>query len=234
MEKASVLEIRKLAKAFHLHERDHRFTAFEGVDVDVEAGSVTVLAGPSGSGKSSVLRCVNRTYLPTAGRIAYTTRAGESLDLTTLDERRVMELRRTEISFVTQFLHCLPRKGALDVVARAALQAGTPRAEALEYAAHLLCGLAIDERLWPMPPATFSGGEKQRVNIARGLISRPRLLLLDEPTASLDPESAERVLALVAKARDEGAGVLAVLHDSRMIERIADNTVNMAVSEPAA
>ena len=224
-----ILSIRELAKAFHLHERDHRFTAFDCLDADVHAGRITVLAGPSGSGKSSVLRCVYRTYLPSAGSVKYTTRAGEALDLSMLDERGVLNLRRMEIAFVTQFLHCLPRKGALDVVARAAIQAGIPRTEATDQAGGMLRELGIAERLWSLPPATFSGGEKQRVNIARGLITRPRLLLLDEPTASLDPESAERVFAMIDQACAAGTGVLAVLHDREVIERVGHQVVNLAI-----
>lgn len=229
-----ILSIRGLSKSFDLRERNHQFTAFEALDFEVHAGSMTALSGPSGSGKSSVLRCVYRTYLPGRGGIHYTSRDGEQIDLSIVPEHRMLELRRTEISFVTQFLHCLPRKSAVDVIARAGIQAGRPRREAVEHASELLRDLGISERLWSMPPATFSGGEKQRVNIARGFISRPRLLLLDEPTASLDAESAERVLALVGQARRGGTGVLAVLHDQALIERVADNIVSLAAPTPVA
>jgi alpha-D-ribose 1-methylphosphonate 5-triphosphate synthase subunit PhnL len=226
--------VQGLRKGFHLFERDRKFTAFEGVDFAVRAGCVTVLAGPSGSGKSSVLRCVFRTYLPEAGSAQYRNAAGENLDLMQLDEHAVLQLRRREISFVTQFLHCLPRKSALDVVARPLVQLGQSRHAATAHAAETLQQLGIAERLWELPPATFSGGEKQRVNIARGLITEPRLLLLDEPTASLDADSAERVIAQIERACSRGAGVLATFHDPALIERLADEVVYMDVPAEAA
>jgi alpha-D-ribose 1-methylphosphonate 5-triphosphate synthase subunit PhnL len=229
-----ILEVRGLSKGFHLFERDRRFTAFEDVNFDVTAGRITVLAGPSGSGKSSVLRCIHRTYLPGGGAIKYHPAGGETVDLAALDEYRVLQLRRAEIAFVTQFLHCLPRKSALDVVARPLLQLGQKREAATTRAADLLRELGIAERLWELPPGTFSGGEKQRVNIARGLITRPRLLLLDEPTASLDAEAAERVLAMIRRACGNGAGVAAVFHDPALIERIADDVVQLEVPAEAA
>jgi alpha-D-ribose 1-methylphosphonate 5-triphosphate synthase subunit PhnL len=228
-----ILRVRGLSKTFNLHERRHQFTAFDALDLDVCAGSMTVLAGPSGTGKSSVLRCVYRTYLPSSGTMHYSNRAGTQLDLSTLPEHEVLDLREREIAFVTQFLHCLPRKGAVDVIARSAVQAGIPQQQAAERACGLLRELGISERLWAVPPATFSGGEKQRVNIARGLIVKPRLLLLDEPTASLDPESADRVIALLNEARREGTGILAVLHDHALIDRVAGRVISMAAPATA-
>lgn len=229
-----ILKVRGLSKGFHLHERDRHFSAFEDVSFDVHAGAVTVLAGPSGSGKSSVLRSIYRTYLPGGGSAEYTTPTGETVDLCTLDEHRVQSLRRGEFAFVTQFLHCLPRKSALDVVARPLLSLGQTRGNATARAAELLRDLGIAERLWELPPGTFSGGEKQRVNIARGVITSPRLLLLDEPTASLDADSVERVLALIQRVCADGAGVLAVFHDPALIERVADTTVQLNVPAEAA
>lgn len=230
----TILQVRGLHKGFHLYERGHRFTAFDGVSFDVQPGHVTVLSGPSGSGKSSVLRCVHRTYLPGGGSVNYTTAKGDDLDLSTLDDYRVLELRGGEIAFVTQFLHCLPRKSALDVVARPLLKLGHTREAANARAAHLLRELGIAERLWDLPPGTFSGGEKQRVNIARGLVTEPRLLLLDEPTASLDAESADRAIGLIEQACASGTGVLAVFHDPALIQRIADDVIPMEVPAEAA
>jgi alpha-D-ribose 1-methylphosphonate 5-triphosphate synthase subunit PhnL len=229
-----ILKVRGLGKSFHLHERDRRFSAFEDISFDVRAGAVTVLAGPSGSGKSSVLRCIYRTYLPGGGSAGYVTASGETVDLSTLDEHRVQALRRAEIAFVTQFLHCLPRKSALDVVARPLLSLGRTREAATARAAELLRELGIAERLWELPPGTFSGGEKQRVNIARSVITSPRLLLLDEPTASLDADSVERVMALIERVCADGAGVLGIFHDPALIERVADITVQLNVTAEAA
>jgi alpha-D-ribose 1-methylphosphonate 5-triphosphate synthase subunit PhnL len=230
-----ILSVRGLSKRFRLHEPGRDFTAFEGLDFDVRAGGVTLLAGRSGSGKSSALRCIYRTYLPGGGSARYVTAAGEHVDLLGLDEYPVQQLRRRELAFVTQFLHCLPRKSALDVVARPLLALGASRALAIERASTLLSELGIPERLWALPPVTFSGGEKQRVNIARGCVTEPRLLLLDEPTASLDADASARVSRLIGRALSRGSGVLAVFHDSAPVAGLPQRVVQIPEpSRPAA
>jgi alpha-D-ribose 1-methylphosphonate 5-triphosphate synthase subunit PhnL len=226
-----ILRVRGLCKSFYLHERGRRLVAFEGVEFDVRPGTLTVLCGPSGSGKSSVLCCVYRSYLPSRGSVYYETADGAALDLAELDDYEMQQLRRRELSFVTQFLHCLPRKSALDVVARPLLALGATRAEALTRAAELLAELGIAERLWELPPSTFSGGEKQRVNIARGCVAEPRLLLLDEPIASLDANAARRVVQLMARTLSRGAGVLAVFHDTAPIEQLRHELVRLIPGE---
>jgi alpha-D-ribose 1-methylphosphonate 5-triphosphate synthase subunit PhnL len=222
-----ILRVRGLSKNFHVCERGRHIQALDGVDFDVHAGTLTLVSGPSGSGKSSVLSCIHRTYLPSHGSLHYLTGAGNQVDLAQLGEYAMLLLRRNEIAFVTQFLRCLPRKSALEVVARPLLALGASRADALARAAEALAELGLAERLWELPPSTFSGGEKQRVNIARGCIARPRLLLLDEPTASLDAEAARKVVGSIARALSRGAGVLAVFHDSAPLADLKHETVRL-------
>jgi alpha-D-ribose 1-methylphosphonate 5-triphosphate synthase subunit PhnL len=157
----------------------------------------------------------------------YRDAAGNTTDLAQTSEHRMLELRQRDIGFVTQFLHCLPRRSALDVVCEPLVAQGVPREAARQRAGELLGLLNVPERLWGVPPATFSGGEKQRVNLARGLIARPRLLLLDEPTASLDPATTERVIDLIATIKAEGVAMLAIFHDPELVRRTANRVVEL-------
>ena len=232
----AILTIENYAKHFHLHERDKLIPSASHVNLSVYPGRLTALVGPTGAGKSSVLKGVYRTYLPSAGRILFRTRAGSIVDLARADEHQVLELRKQEIGFVTQFLHCLPRKSALDVVAEPLFARGVDSDEARARAGKLLQQLAVPDHLWHVPPATFSGGEKQRVNLARGLIAQPRLLLLDEPTASLDPATTERVVAHIQALKETGIAMLAIFHHPDLVRRLADDVIELspplAIVEP--
>lgn len=232
----AILTIENYAKTFHLHERDKFIPSASHVSLSVYPGKLTALIGPTGAGKSSVLKGVYRTYLPSDGRILFRTATGEIVDLAQADEHRMLELRKTEIGFVTQFLHCLPRKSALEVVAEPLMSRGVHVEEARGRAADLLAQLAVPSHLWNVPPATFSGGEKQRVNLARGLIAQPNLLLLDEPTASLDPATAERVVAHLESLKDTGIAMLAIFHHPDLVQRLADDVIELsppiAIVEP--
>jgi alpha-D-ribose 1-methylphosphonate 5-triphosphate synthase subunit PhnL len=222
-----VLRVEGYTKQFSLHEQGVVIPSSHDVYIEVDAGSLTALIGTTGSGKSSVLKGVYRTYLPTAGRLLYSTAAGEMVDLARADAHRIIELRRDEIGFVTQFLHFLPRQPTDLVVAQPLVQRGRPVEEARALAHEMLAALNLPERLWGVSPATFSGGEKQRVNLARGLVSRPRLLLLDEPTASLDPATSERVVRLIEALKQEGVAMLAIFHQPELVERLADHVVEL-------
>lgn len=232
----AILTIENYAKTFHLHERNKLIPSASHVNLSVYPGRLTALVGPTGAGKSSVLKGVYRTYLPSAGRILFRTKAGNTVDLALADEHQVLELRKQEIGFVTQFLHCLPRKSAIDVVAEPLFARGVNGDEARARAEKLLEQLAVPRHLWNVPPATFSGGEKQRVNLARGLIAQPRLLLLDEPTASLDPITTERVVAHIESLKETGIGMLAIFHHPDLVRRLADDVVELspplAIVEP--
>jgi alpha-D-ribose 1-methylphosphonate 5-triphosphate synthase subunit PhnL len=222
-----VLSVRGYAKRFVLHEQGKTIPSASDVNLAVHAGRLTALVGPTGAGKSSVLKGIYRSYKPQTGQLLYRRADGEVIDLARADDHQVLALRRDEIGFVTQFLHVLPRQAALDVVARPLCQQGMAREAARQRAAELLAALQVPERLWPLAPATFSGGERQRVNLARGLAARPRLLLLDEPTASLDPDTTEQVVALLEQRKAEGCALLAIFHQPELVERLADDVVRL-------
>lgn len=224
----AILEVDGLTKHFQLHDQHKLLPSCMNVGLEVHAGRLTALVGPTGAGKSSVLKCIYRTYLPTSGRILFRAAGGQVIDMVHASEHQVLALRGREIGFVTQFMQCLPRKSTLDVVGAPLMAAGTGRGEAHERAADLLERLNVPERLWMLPPATFSGGEKQRVNLARGLIARPRLLLLDEPTASLDGETTDRVVDLLQAVKAEGVAMLAIFHHPDLVGRLADRTIELA------
>jgi len=223
-----VLKVEGFSKTFTLHEQNKLIPSSSNVNLDVFSGRLTALIGPTGSGKSSVLKGIYRTYLPSSGRIAYRSTNGNTVDLAKADEHQILNLRKQEIGFVTQFLRVLPRQSTEDVVATPLYMQGISRAEAREQARDILDKLKLPERLWGISPATFSGGEKQRVNLARGLLSKPRLLLLDEPTASLDPQTTELVIGLINDLKCEGVAILAIFHHPDVVERLADNVVKLS------
>lgn len=220
-----VLQVDGYGKYFQLHEQNKLIPSSHNVSFSVHAGQLTALVGPTGAGKSSVLKGIYRSYLPTSGRILYRDKQGHELDICLASDHQVLELRRREIGFVTQFLHCLPRQSTLDVVAHPLFMNGVAREDARQRAAELLAAMKLPERLWSVSPATFSGGERQRVNLARGFIARPRLLLLDEPTASLDPETAECVISLIERLKAEGTAMLAIFHHPETTRRLADQII---------
>jgi alpha-D-ribose 1-methylphosphonate 5-triphosphate synthase subunit PhnL len=228
MSENTILEINNLSKIFFLHEQRKSLPSAQDISFPVYAGKLTTLTGASGVGKSSILKCIYRTYLPTRGAIYYYTEEGEKLDLALISEQEILQLRRGDISFVTQFLHCLPRQSTIDVVAKPLFDLGIEREEARDRAKNLLREIQLPERLWMLSPTTFSGGEKQRVNLARATIFNPRLLLLDEPTASLDSASVERVVKMIQRIKQAGTAILAILHDLDLVKEIADFEVKLS------
>lgn len=228
-----VLSVRGLRKRFVLHAIGGReVEALRGVDLDVAAGEHVALAGNSGAGKSTVLRCVHRTYLPTAGSIVVDTAAG-AVDLATASEREVLALREQALGYVSQFLRAEPRRGPLDLVARAAVRRGMDRSTATEAAAQALRKLNIDEQLWAVYANVLSGGEKQRVNLAAGTVCPPRVLLLDEPVSALDPANRDAALEMIAELTHLGVAVLSVFHDLDAMERLATRVIVMRDGEIA-
>lgn len=225
-----ILQVRELTKNFTLHEQNKVLPGVKRISFNVKSGKLTALTGPSGAGKSSLLKCIYRTYLSQSGEISYSTAAGNWLNLVTASEYEILHLRRNEISFVTQFLHCLPRQPTLDVVAKPLFDLGCERNQARDRAAMLLQKMQLPERLWKISPATFSGGEKQRVNLARGIVLSPRLLLLDEPTASLDADTSQLVVELIQSVKQAGSGILAIFHDPELIAALADDVVRVESS----
>jgi alpha-D-ribose 1-methylphosphonate 5-triphosphate synthase subunit PhnL len=227
MTEEPILCVEGYTKQFVLHEQGKVIPSSQDVDFEVFSGSMTVLIGPTGAGKSSVLKGIYRTYLPTAGNLFYTTRDNSVIDLAQADEHQILQLRCHEIAFVTQFLYFLPRQATEDVVAQPLVQRGRPVDEARALARDMLAAMNLPRRLWGISPATFSGGEKQRVNLARGLVARPRLLLLDEPTASLDTKTTDTVLGLIEKLKQEGVAMLAIFHQPELVKRVADRVVEL-------
>jgi alpha-D-ribose 1-methylphosphonate 5-triphosphate synthase subunit PhnL len=224
-----VLSVRNYSKSFILHEQGKTIPSSEDVNLDVYSGRLSALIGPTGVGKSTVLKGIYRTYVPGSGMILYRTAKGEQIDLAQADEHTILELRRTEIAFVTQFLHALPRQASEDIVAQPLLQMGAEKEEAQTKAREMLAAMNIPERLWGISPATFSGGEKQRVNLARGLIRKPRLLLLDEPTASLDHKTTETIIELIDELKNDGTAMLAIFHQQNLVKRLADSVVELTL-----
>lgn len=223
----TVLSVQGVSKSFTLHlQGSLRLPVVGGLTFDVRRGSCVVLGGESGSGKSSVMKMVYGSYGVDAGRILLA-HDGGVLDLATAQPREVLAARRSAMGYVSQFLRAVPRVPALDVVAEPLVEQGIDRAAARERASELLARLSIPERLWALPPATFSGGERQRVNIARGFAVERSLLLLDEPTASLDVRNREVVIELVRESVARGVGILAIFHDSDVREAVADVTLDV-------
>lgn len=223
-----ILDVKNYSKSFYLHEQNKVIPSSHDVSFQVYAGQLTALIGPTGAGKSSILKGIYRTYLPTTGHIFYHSAQDGCIDLAHSDEHQILALRRHEIGFVTQFLHCLPRQSTLEVVATPLLQLGVSHERAHEKAKQLLDAMNLPERLWHISPATFSGGERQRVNLARGLISQPRLLLLDEPTASLDPKTAAKVMGLIQDLKQHGTAMLAIFHDPNITQQLAEHIVELS------
>ena len=221
-----VLDVRGLEKSFTLHNRGAQIIrGLSGVDLTVGEGEHVALAGTSGAGKSSLLKCVYRTYLPSAGQILFRTSGGQQVDLSTLDERTMAELRDREIGYVSQFLRAEPRRTTFEVVRRAGHRRGMIGSAAVDAAAQALREVRIPETLWSSFPSVLSGGERQRVNIAKGTIAAPRLLLLDEPVSALDPENREAVLERIAGLRANNVALLSVFHDLDAMRRLATRVV---------
>lgn len=222
-----MLSIRQLSKTFQLHELNKELRAIEQIDVDIYPGEFVGITGKSGSGKSTVLKCIYRTYLPTSGEIHYQSAHFGELDLAHATERQMICLRKHEIGYVSQFLNAMPRTSARELVEQAAREMGHAEATAADLAGQILAHFELDPALWDSYPQTFSGGEKLRVNIARAMVKRPQLLLLDEPTASLDKHSKEKVLELLMQLKREGTTMLGIFHDIEFMNDLCDREYQM-------
>jgi len=220
-----LLIVESLSKVFTLHMLDgRRLSALESVGFAVGRGEFLGVVGRSGSGKSSLLRCLYRSYLPTSGRILYAAEEGE-VDLASAGDREVLRLRRGELGYVSQFLRAVPRVTARGVVAEPLVLRGAEPGEALEMAAAMLDALGIPPKLQEALPATMSGGEQQRVNLARALVVRPRLLLLDEPTSALDPETRALAVEAIKDLKGEGTTMIGIFHDADTLGSLADRVL---------
>ena len=225
----AMISVEKVTKTFTLHNQGGTvIPVMEGASLAVAPGECVALVGASGAGKSTLMRMIYGNYLAASGRILV-----GGTDVATAEPREILALRRAVLGYVSQFLRVVPRVPTLDVVAEPLLSVGLPREEAQERARTLLTRLNIPERLWGLSPTTFSGGEQQRVNIARGFARQYPALLLDEPTASLDAVNREEVLQLIEEAKARGAAIVGIFHDQPARDRVCDREVDVTGFTPA-
>jgi alpha-D-ribose 1-methylphosphonate 5-triphosphate synthase subunit PhnL len=229
-----MLRTEGLSKSFTLHlQNSARIPVLRDVDLTIAAGECVVLSGPSGTGKSTLMRSLYGNYRAEAGRILVRHR-GTWVDLAGADPRLVLEVRRETLGYVSQFLRVVPRVSTLEIVAEALTLRGTAHDEAVDRARAMLLRLNLPEPLHALPPATFSGGEQQRVNLARGFIGGHPILLLDEPTASLDAANRDAVVGLVEEAKASGTAILGIVHDVPTRDAIADRLFQLTPIRAAA
>ena len=223
-----MISIENVSKSFVLHNQGAaEIPVMRGASLTVAAGECVSLVGASGAGKSTLMRMIYGNYLTASGRIIV-----GNLDVARAAPREIIQLRRETLGYVSQFLRVVPRVSTLDVVAEPLLSTGTPRDIAMVKAEALLRRLNIPERLWALSPTTFSGGEQQRVNIARGFAFPYPALLLDEPTASLDPTNRATVLAMIAEAKARGAAIVGIFHDHAARDEICDRQLDVTHFTP--
>ena len=219
-----MIQVSNLSKTFTLHNQGSaRIEVLEGGKFSVDAGECVALTGVSGAGKSTLMRMIYGNYLAASGSIL----VGD-VDVASAEPREVLELRRRVLGYVSQFLRVVPRVPTLDVVAEPLLRVGSASGEARERAAEMLARVNLPERLWSLSPSTFSGGEQQRVNVARGFVYPYPAMLLDEPTASLDGANREVVLSLIEEAKARGAALIGIFHDEDARNRVCTRQINVS------
>lgn len=216
----TILTIHKLSKSFTIHGLNKQINALDEINLMIKKGEFIGITGKSGSGKSTVFRLIYRTYLPQKGELWYNSETFGPLDLAQADLRQIIYLRKYEISYVSQFLRIMPRTTAIEVVKQAALEKGLNGKTAQREAENLLNHFELDQKLWESYPGNFSGGEKLRLNIAQAMVKKPRLLLLDEPTASLDVAAKLKVGDLIRQLMQAGTTMLGIFHDLDFMEQL--------------
>ncbi len=223
-----ILTVQTYSKQFNLHILNNKqINALTDVSFSVAPGEIVGLVGKSGSGKSTLMKSVYRTYLSSRGEIWYDSLRYGAIDLARADDHKIIALRRDEITYCSQFLSVIPRVSAIDVVAESLFRQGVDRETARQTTRDYLHRLGLPEELWDAYPSTFSGGEQQRINVARAIIARPRLLLIDEPTASLDARTKDVVIEMITDLKVGGTSVLCISHDSYTLERMTDRIIEL-------
>ena len=224
-----LLEVTNLSKLFHIYHLDREIEVFKNLTFTISEGQFMLISGPNGVGKSTLLRCLFRTYIPSDGKALYRSHYGE-IDLARASDTDIMILRREELGFVTQFLRPRPRVSALELVVEPLIDAGLDYIDAIGQAEVMLENFGLKYDLWNAYPTTFSGGEQQKVNLARALISPRRLLLLDEPTASLDVRARESLAQRLEELKGQGVAMIGIFHHPGDVEHLIDDTISLNVA----
>lgn len=223
-----MIEIKDLSKTFSLHNQGGAvIPVMDAAEFSVARGECVALTGESGAGKSTLMRMIYGNYLAAGGSINV-----NGVDVVSAEPREILALRREVLGYVSQFLRVVPRVPTLDVVAEPLLALGVDADIARDRGRDLLARLSIPERLWSLSPTSFSGGEQQRVNIARGFAHNYPAMLLDEPTASLDATNRETVLGFIEEAKTRGAAIIGIFHDEAARERVCDREIDVTVFTP--
>lgn len=225
-----VLQVEGLAKTFTMHHLGQNLHAFSGIGFDLWPGQFLLLKGPNGVGKSTLLRTIWRSYLPDSGQVWFR-HAGGRIDLARAADVDIAQLRRREIGFVTQFLIARPRVSAEEIVAEPLRRSGLPGDAALKDARYWLAAFGVKRDLWRAYPTSFSGGEQQKVKLARALIQPPRLLLLDEPTASLDAGARAALVSRLRDLKSAGVAMIGVFHHPGDVAALIDGEIELQAKE---
>lgn len=224
----NLLEIRGLKKKFLLHIlNDKNIDALEDISFTMAKGEIIGLTGKSGSGKSSLMKCLYGTYLINEGEILYHSGFYGEIDLAKASEHEILAIRRNEMTYCSQFLQVIPRVPAVEIVAEQLIKENVDRDEALEKARSFLEELGLPQELWDAYPSTFSGGEQQRINVAQAIISTPRFLLIDEPTASLDQKTKDVVIGKILDLKRRGTSIILITHDEYTLSNLADRELKL-------
>ncbi|SHI20243.1 alpha-D-ribose 1-methylphosphonate 5-triphosphate synthase subunit PhnL [Sporobacter termitidis DSM 10068] len=224
----ALLKIDKLSKNFYLHAQDRQISSCQDISFDLKQGEFIGIVGLSGAGKSTILKCIHRTYLPLTGEIVYDSRAFGPVNLAAATEREILYLRKYEIGYVSQFLNVMPRTTAKEHVMSALLEMNEDPARAETAAEEMLAYFRLPAALWDIYPNTFSGGERLRLNLAHTMVKHPRLMLLDEPTASLDNKTKLLVKDMLIRLKNTETSMIGIFHDLEFMEGVCDRVYNIS------
>lgn len=227
----AILKIVNLSKNFYLHHVEREIKSCANINFELKEGGFIGIVGLSGAGKSTIMKCINRTYLPMVGDIYYDSMQFGMINLCKASEREMLYLRKYEIGYVSQFLNVMPRTTAKEHVMNALLEMGETGEVAETKAIEMLTYFKLPEKLWDIYPNTFSGGERLRLNLAHTMVKNPRLMLLDEPTASLDNKTKELVKEMLIKLKSKNTSMLGIFHDLEFMEGICDQVFNISEGE---
>ncbi|MGN0350941.1 MAG: phosphonate C-P lyase system protein PhnL [Roseburia sp.] len=224
----AILEIKGLTKNFYLHNAKKEIKSCRDVNFTLEEGQFIGIVGLSGAGKSTILKCINRSYLASEGEIIYDSDKFGKIDLTKATEREILYLRKHEMGYVSQFLNVMPRTTAKEHVMSALLEEGADVKEAKEKAEEMLAYFRLSEDLWDIYPNTFSGGERLRLNLAHSMVRTPKLMLLDEPTASLDNKTKVLVKDMLLRLKEQNTSMIGIFHDLEFMDGVCDQVYNIS------